>query len=204
MTVEMEIDHSEKLAAIESAVRKLIKEPAVQDAIPLSHAIPAFAREILMRSYNTAKPKEPTEAELEQALDIIGRIREHRYVGTDALSNFRVSAHIILGTAVGAKPSSKKGRPPKADSAAVTEICGEIFYALTDKKPTPPAGPDNRYSKCTTPFVEFLEEIFGILGLDASAKSCAKVLDDRWREHCSGNEGNNPIKFILRRPRIGD
>lgn len=229
----MDIDNSEKLAALEAALRNLpIKEPKGEDGIPLSHAIPAFARQILDQSFcimpviivttteelvttteglkqakvteELKQAKAPTTAELKQALEIIARIQEHPYVHPNALWNFRVSARIILGTAVGAEPTSKKGRPPKADSAAVTEICGEIFYALTDKKPTAPSGRDSRYSTSTTPFVKFLEEIFGILGLVASAKSCAKVLDDKWREHCSGNEGNNPIKFILNHPRIGD
>lgn len=107
---------------------------------------------------------------LKRELTKVGRDIRQAMENLCALANASVSAHAVISE----QPyrSSRAGRPGKSAGKAIAREAGQYFEALTGKPP----GRAVRDGRPCGAFPQFLEEIFDVLGIDASVDDCAKAV----------------------------
>lgn len=107
---------------------------------------------------------------LEKELTKDGRDIRQAMENLCALAN----ASVVTHAAIREQPhiASRRGRPEKTAGKAIARDAGRYFELLTGKPP----GRSVRGSRAGGPFLAFLQEIFDVLGIDASVDDCAKVV----------------------------
>lgn len=185
----------EKCAELEDAFRKLpIRRNEAAPGIPYEFIIPGIGRELmLMRPNSGVHPPKAVSADaakkelrdlarkteaLIEVLDGLSRTSldalNYREVALRKLkTNLRIFQTGIITTEVQESlVNTGRGAPKKIQPRKIARLVAQHYYALTGKKPTAPSKDGKAYG----PFVELLNAVYRILGVEASAESQTKSL----------------------------
>lgn len=144
--------------------------------------MPEIVRELAMLR-NTAEklprpPWEVTKRKLERMKKSASAVWEDKVTVADLPIQTRFSIAIIANLDTSRPRPSKAGAPPKILARTVAEITAERFFQLTGRRPTRRVAADGSKllasSQAYGPFIEFLDRIYGILAIEASAASQAE------------------------------
>lgn len=164
---------------LEDAFRSLpIWKPEADDTrIPIEWTIPDIVRELAMlrNTAGTHRPWEVAKRKLERLKKYANAVWDDKPTIAALPSEVRCSIAIIANLDTSNPRASEAGAPKKILAHMVAEITAERFLQLTGQRPTRRVAVDG--SKLVTPsqaygpFVEFLDRIYGILAIEASAAS---------------------------------
>jgi hypothetical protein len=162
------------------------------DRIPRDFNMPELVRE-LATLRNTKRPPVPwevTKRKLQGMKNYANALIQDPLEIASFPLDVRISIASIAYLDISKPPWPRNGRPKKISARKVAEITAEHFYLLTDQRPTrrtaaersKHAQPGETYG----PFINLLNRVYRILGIEASAASQAvaaiKFLNKKYPE----------------------
>jgi len=179
----------EQCTALEDAFRSLpIKRPKKANAIPYDLLIPAMGRQLILmtpsRPPQTVVPKialrnlNQSSAQIIKVLDSLSSDElsalNHGSMGLQELTIRLKVLHKVTAKPVVKRPP---GRPTKIQPAKITKVVAQHYYRLTGRKP---AVSKNLHGVAGGCFLELVQKVFMILGVEASALSQAEKISRNW------------------------
>jgi hypothetical protein len=164
---------------IEATLRKLPMPPAEPGRLSPQMLLPDMARELA-----TQRPHRFDPIPWDQTVRKLRVLKRRAKALLPPLPkrtflplNIRLLLAQIADMEIPPRPRRDTGAPKKYLAAKVARSTAEFYFALTGNRPTRII-PWQHGSMIGGPFVELLDRIYKILGIDASAKSQAKAAID--------------------------
>ncbi len=178
----------EKCTALEDAFRSLpIKRFKKTNAIPYEIMIPGMGRQLMLMTPAAPPQILPTAVlrNLKQSsARIIKVLDSHPSIAFSAM-NYKsvelkaliIKLKLLSDVTASAMVERRRGRPTIIQPAEIAEVVAQHYFGLTGRKP---AVSKNLLGVAFGPFLELMQKVFEILGVEASALSQAEKISRNW------------------------